>query len=99
MRVAIGGKNLKDIAVGGGNELENGNVEGTAAEIVDGNFAALFFVKAVGERGGGGLVDEPQNFEATAAALRSEEHTSELQSPFNLVSRLLLQKTKIYQSN
>src|SRR5882762_1605429 len=59
-----GGKNLKDIAVGGGNELENGNVESTAAEIVDGNFAALFFVQAVGERRGGGLVDEPQNFEA-----------------------------------
>jgi len=37
-----GGKNLKDIASVGGNELENGNVESTAAEIVDGNFAALF---------------------------------------------------------
>src|SRR2546426_2908602 len=34
------------------------------------------------------------NDEATAA-LRSEEHTSELQSPCNLVCRLLLEKKKI----
>src|SRR5256885_2670518 len=31
---------------------------------------------------------------AFAAALRSEEHTSELQSPCNLVCRLLLEKKK-----
>src|SRR5256885_12371947 len=31
---------------------------------------------------------------ATPAALRSEEHTSELQSPCNLVCRLLLEKKK-----
>src|SRR5256885_3814832 len=30
----------------------------------------------------------------TAATLRSEEHTSELQSPCNLVCRLLLEKKK-----
>src|SRR5256885_9853590 len=30
------------------------------------------------------------------AALRSEEHTSELQSPCNLVCRLLLEKKKTY---
>src|SRR5918996_6520401 len=30
----------------------------------------------------------------TASALRSEEHTSELQSPCNLVCRLLLEKKK-----
>src|SRR5256885_3634272 len=29
-------------------------------------------------------------------ALRSEEHTSELQSPCNLVCRLLLEKKKLY---
>src|SRR6478735_10716538 len=29
--------------------------------------------------------------------VRSEEHTSELQSPCNLVCRLLLEKNKIYQ--
>src|SRR5256885_11343371 len=32
------------------------------------------------------------------AALRSEEHTSELQSPCNLVCRLLLEKKKITTS-
>src|SRR5256885_3237034 len=30
---------------------------------------------------------------------RSEEHTSELQSPCNLVCRLLLEKKKTYKSN
>src|SRR5256885_5356201 len=30
---------------------------------------------------------------------RSEEHTSELQSPCNLVCRLLLEKKKIYREN
>src|SRR3989454_1520753 len=37
------------------------------------------------------------NHNSTAA--RSEEHTSELQSPCNLVCRLLLEKKKINQSN
>src|SRR5256885_12467889 len=32
----------------------------------------------------------------TGAQLRSEEHTSELQSPCNLVCRLLLEKKKIH---
>src|SRR2546428_8468311 len=64
MCVAIGGKNLKDVAVGRGDELENGNVEGPAAEIVDSDFAALFFVETVGEGGRSGLVDETNNFEA-----------------------------------
>src|SRR5256885_16526945 len=32
--------------------------------------------------------------QAKAAAMRSEEHTSELQSPCNLVCRLLLEKKK-----
>src|SRR5256885_9685608 len=32
-----------------------------------------------------------------AATIRSEEHTSELQSPCNLVCRLLLEKKKKYQ--
>src|SRR5256885_10167392 len=33
------------------------------------------------------------------AAMRSEEHTSELQSPCNLVCRLLLEKKKTIYSN
>src|SRR2546426_4787512 len=35
----------------------------------------------------------------TARAMRSEEHTSELQSPCNLVCRLLLEKKKIDRQN
>src|SRR5256885_6619121 len=36
---------------------------------------------------------------STAATIRSEEHTSELQSPCNLVCRLLLEKKKNYIMN
>src|SRR2546426_3270890 len=51
-----------------------------------------------------GVAEKPVNVEETrprehtlaahAAELRSEEHTSELQSPCNLVCRLLLEKKK-----
>src|SRR5438309_8722197 len=37
--------------------------------------------------------------EAKAYQTRSEEHTSELQSQFHLVCRLLLEKKKIYAHN
>src|SRR5689334_24809286 len=43
------------------------------------------------------LVDEPVGMSSTISApraLRSEEHTSELQSQFHLVCRLLLEKKK-----
>src|SRR5260370_35434509 len=65
MRVAVGGKNLEDIAFGRGNELKDRNVEGAAAEIVDRDFPTLRFVQSVSERGGGGLVDQAKDFEAT----------------------------------
>src|ERR1700731_1209530 len=64
VRVAIGGKNLEDIAIGRGDQLEDGNVECASAKIVNGNFAALFFVEAIGQRGRSGFVDETENFEA-----------------------------------
>src|SRR5438094_1445154 len=38
------------------------------------------------------IIDDGAN--ATYNALRSEEHTSELQSPYDLVCRLLLEKKK-----
>src|SRR5256885_3719127 len=41
----------------------------------------------------------PPSMLAYAAADRSEEHTSELQSPCNLVCRLLLEKKKQYNSS
>src|SRR5256885_9729329 len=43
---------------------------------------------------GGDDVVEPVGLHGRRAALRSEEHTSELQSPCNLVCRLLLEKKK-----
>jgi hypothetical protein len=55
---------LEYIAFGRGNEFENRNVKGAASEIVDGDFATLFFVEAVSERSGGRLVDETEHFEA-----------------------------------
>src|SRR5688500_19507968 len=46
--------------------------------------------------GGTGLIGDPSFKAAERALLRSEEHTSELQSPCNLVCRLLLEKKKKY---
>src|SRR2546426_2273052 len=43
---------------------------------------------------GGGVVAAIHRVEAPAVGERSEEHTSELQSPCNLVCRLLLEKKK-----
>src|SRR5437762_10493984 len=40
------------------------------------------------------LLSDPENTSQDAAVLRSEEHTSELQSPMYLVCRLLLEKKK-----
>ena len=62
--VAVGGDDFENSVV----QLEDGNVEGAAAEVVDGDDAVLFLVEAVGERCGGGLVHQAQNFEAGDAA-------------------------------
>src|SRR5689334_24613646 len=55
--------------------------------------------RRVGQRGSGGARHEQRRGErgssrAHPASLRSEEHTSELQSQFHLVCRLLLEKKK-----
>src|SRR5256885_13248305 len=50
----------------------------------------------VGQGRGRGCVEGGH---AVAQHVRSEEHTSELQSPCNLVCRLLLEKKKKIQSN
>src|SRR2546426_6975914 len=50
----------------------------------------------------GSAHDEVRCASASAARVRSEEHTSELQSPCNLVCRLLLEKKnreEIYRSS
>src|SRR6185437_5818398 len=45
-------------------DFEDGDVEGAAAEVVDGDGLFLLLVEAVGERGGGGLVDDALHVEA-----------------------------------
>src|SRR6202166_217479 len=68
MGVAVGRKDLVDVAFDGGDKFEDGDVEAAAAKIVNGYVAALLFVQAVGEGRGGGLIDETQHFEAGDAA-------------------------------
>ena len=64
MRVAVGGDDFEDSVV----QLEDGNVEGAAAEVVDGDNAVLLFVEAIGERRGSRLVDQAKNFQSGDAA-------------------------------
>ncbi|MNK62765.1 NAD-specific glutamate dehydrogenase [compost metagenome] len=45
-------------------QLEDRDVEGAAAEVVDQDGVVMGLVLTVGERGGGGLVDDAQDFEA-----------------------------------
>src|SRR5256885_7778582 len=53
------------------------------------------FRRRIGERIGGRLgLGEGDHLADAVGAGRSEEHTSELQSPCNLVCRLLLEKKK-----
>ena len=67
VRVAVGREHLIDVAVAGRNQFQNRNVKCAAAEIVDGDLAALLFVQAVSERRGGRLIHEAQDFEAGEA--------------------------------
>src|SRR3989454_5007418 len=55
-------------------------------------------VAHVGEEGAARSGDPLRQLAGRAHGLRSEEHTSELQSPCNLVCRLLLEKKKINKS-
>ena len=64
MGVAVGGDDFEDAVV----QLEDRNVEGAAAEVVNRDDAVLLLVEAVGERGGGGLVDEAKDFESGDAS-------------------------------
>src|SRR5260370_19345274 len=61
--------------------------------------AAIFDFLGAPARNGGEVLDELQAVarHAQQLFLRSEEHTSELQSHLNLVCRLLLEKKKIHE--
>src|SRR2546426_5765309 len=73
-------------------------------------YTTLFRSAVAGEQhdAGDGTIEPMRDAEVDIAGLavllleigldRSEEHTSELQSPCNLVCRLLLEKKKTYQS-
>ena len=58
--VAVGGLDLDDAFA----DFEDGDVEGAAAEVVDGDGLILFLIQAIGQRGGGRLVDDALDVEA-----------------------------------
>src|SRR5256885_3679970 len=72
------------VAVGFG--ISTPEQAGSVADIADGVIVGSRGVRAAGEDGAGGG--------RGLVSARSEEHTSELQSPCNLVCRLLLEKKK-----
>ena len=59
VRVAVGGLDLDDALA----DLEDRDVEGAAAEVVDRDGLVLLLVEAVGQRRRGGLVDDAQDVE------------------------------------
>src|SRR2546426_7854996 len=74
----------------GGNHraLANDSERNAEPGVVAATNGGRVVARARDKRGGFGTVESPW--------LRSEEHTSELQSPCNLVCRLLLEKKKQY---
>jgi hypothetical protein len=64
VRVAVGRQHLEDTVL----DPQDRDVERAAAEVIDGDYTAVFLVEAVRERGGGGLVDDPEDLEAGDAA-------------------------------
>ena len=64
MRVAVGGFHFKHAVA----DFQHGNIERTAAEVIDGDLLVFLLVETVRERGRGGLVDDAQDFQAGDAA-------------------------------
>ena len=64
MRVAVGGEHLEHAVA----DVQDGDIEGAAAQVVDEDLLAAFLVQAVGQGRGGGLVDDAEHFQARDAA-------------------------------
>ena len=64
VRVAVGRLDLEDALA----QLQDRDVEGAAAQVVDGDLLVVLLVQAVGQGRGGGLVDDPLDVEAGDAA-------------------------------
>src|SRR6266480_4801460 len=62
--VAVGRLDLEDSLA----DLENRDVEGSTAQVVDGDRLVLLLVETVGQRRRGRLVDDTQHFETGHAA-------------------------------
>ena len=60
MGVAVGGLHFEDAVA----DFEHRDVERAAAEVIHGDLLVLLLVETVGERGGRGLVDDAEDFEA-----------------------------------
>ncbi|GAD60122.1 hypothetical protein MBEBAB_2372 [Brevundimonas abyssalis TAR-001] len=58
--VAVGGLHLEHAVA----DLQDRDVEGAAAQVVDGDLLAVVLVEAIGQRGRGGLVDDAQDLKA-----------------------------------
>src|SRR5947208_12815614 len=84
------GKRSEDLAVGKMEFIEIDGRHLTFALSSQGRLCGSGFIDGVGGRKSVGQ----QWFQALQGAMRSEEHTSELQSPDHLVCRLLLEKKK-----
>ena len=64
MRVAVGAMHFEDAFV----QLEDRDIEGAAAQIVDRDDAFFLAIESVGQRRGRRLVDQAQHFESSHAA-------------------------------
>ena len=57
--ITAGGADLKHAVT----HIEDGNIECTAAQIIDSNNFVLLFIQSIGQGGGGRLVDDAQNLQ------------------------------------
>src|SRR4029077_13949692 len=64
MGVAVGREHLVNVAFTGGDQLQDGNIERAATEIVHRHFAALLLVQTVGQRRRGRFIHQAHDFQA-----------------------------------